>query len=256
MCGRFVLTASEETIAETFRAHFLDDEYKQLLERYNIAPGTRILAVRQPPAEDDNATGAEAAAPADDEREALGLHWGLVPPWAEDKKIGNRMINARSETVFSKPAFRKAAAARRCLVPASGFYEWQRTEKAKQPFYFHPRESDLMAFAGLWERWKEPDGTWLLSCCLLTTAANADMEAIHHRMPVFLAPDAWSAWLDPATKADDLKPLLEPPPAERLARHPVSPAVNKPANDAADLLEPYDPDQQLQQNLELFDGQD
>jgi putative SOS response-associated peptidase YedK len=209
MCGRFTLTSTPEQLAQRFGL----DEPPQAAPRYNIAPGQDVLAIR---------LDAETA-----RRVAIHPRWGLVPSWAKDAAIGARMINARSETVAEKPAFRAAFRARRCLVPADGFYEWAPRQGGKQAHYIALRDAEPFGFAGLWERWEDPSGDALESCTLLTRDAVESIRGIHHRMPVILDPTAYEAWLDPAR--DDptrLFALLRPPPEENIVWHPVSNRVN------------------------------
>jgi putative SOS response-associated peptidase YedK len=194
---------------------------------YNVAPTRDVHAVV-----------------ARDGHRRLGtLRWGLVPPWAKDRSIGSRLINARAETVRSKPAFRRAFERRRCLVPADGFYEWAVVpgQRAKQPWFIHRVDAEPLALAGIWERWRDPadaDAGPLFTCCIITTAASADVEAVHDRMPVVLAPRAWDAWLDPATEdLDGLAELLGPAPTGLLERWPVSTAVNNVRNQGPQLAE-------------------
>ena len=168
------------------------------------------------------------------------LHWGLIPSWAKDPKMGAKLINARAETVAEKPAFRTAFRQRRCLVLADGFYEWQTQEnkKQKQPYYIRLNDWQPFAFAGLWERWQDAEGEVIESCTLLTTEANELMCPIHNRMPVILDPKDYDVWLDPEVKqADVLQSLLHPYASEKMTAYPVSKAVNKPSNDTAECIE-------------------
>lgn len=209
MCGRFTLTSTPEQLAQCFGL----DEPPQAAPRYNIAPGQDVLAIR---------VDAETS-----RRVAVHPRWGLVPSWAKDAAIGARMINARAETVAEKPAFRGAFRARRCLVPADGFYEWATRHGRKQAHYIGLRDGAPFGFAGLWEHWVDPSGGALESCTLLTRDAIESIRAIHSRMPVILDPAAYEAWLDPAL--DDpalLAALLQPPPEEHIVCHPVSDRVN------------------------------
>jgi len=177
--------------------------------------------------------------PGDGQRELVLLRWGLVPFWAKDPGIGARMINARSETVAEKPAFRAAFRRRRCLVPADGFYEWRRLERGKQPFYVRLRDERPFAFAGLWEHWEGPDETAIDSCTLLTTEPNDLIRPVHSRMPVILSPKDYDLWLDPGVqKAELLQPLLRPYPSEGMLAYPISTWVNKPKNDSPRCIEP------------------
>jgi putative SOS response-associated peptidase YedK len=231
MCGRFTLTDPDQELAVQFNL----PEIPEMQPRYNIAPTQPVAAVR--------------TVPEGGERELVLLHWGLIPFWAKDPKIGARMINARSETVAEKPAFRTAFRRRRCLVVADGFYEWQKLERAKQPFYIHQRDGRPFAFAGLWERWQEaddnstsspPEGRRVIqSCTLLTTAPNDLMRPLHNRMPVILHPSDYELWLDPTVQQPDLLlPLLCPCPPEELEAYPVSRFVNRPGNDDRRCIEP------------------
>ena len=219
MCGRFALVATGEEVAE----HYQLPEVPYVVPRYNIAPTQPVAAVRL------NGAG---------EREFTFFQWGLIPSWAKDPSMGSRMINARSETAAEKPAFRAAFKRRRCLLPATGFFEWRATNGRKQPMYIHEATGSLVSLAGLWEIWQSPDGGLLETCTILTTDPNALMEPIHNRMPVILDPLDYSMWLAPDTPADQLHHLLRPYDAERLAAYPVSTAVNKPQNDSEDVITP------------------
>jgi putative SOS response-associated peptidase YedK len=171
------------------------------------------------------------------------LHWGLIPSWAKDTKLGAKLINARAETVAEKPAFRSAFRQRRCLVLADGFYEWQQQEnkKQKQPYYIRFHDGCPFAFAGLWEHWENADGETLESCTLLTTEPNELMRPIHNRMPVILDPKDYDLWLDVEVKKPELlKPLLHPYAAETMMAYPVSKAVNKATNDTIQCIERVD----------------
>jgi putative SOS response-associated peptidase YedK len=185
--------------------------------RYNIAPSQAVLAVRQPADAED--------------RQAVWLKWGLVPSWAKDPKIGNRLINARGDTVAEKPSFRTAFRRRRCLVPADGFYEWQRVGSHKEPYHIYMADGRPFALAGLWEHW-EGDGETIESCTLVTTEANAKVAELHDRMPVILDPADYDLWLDPAVQDPAaVTPLLRPFPPEQMAFHAVSTWVNNPAHE-------------------------
>ena len=172
------------------------------------------------------------------------LRWGLIPSWSKDPSIASRLINARSETVATKPSFRVAFQRRRCLVPADGFYEWKRDEKGdggkgtKTPFWIHMATREPFVFAGLWESWQPDDGATLYTYTILTTEASEDVREIHNRMPVILPDPARSQWLDPASDADDLRDLLRPFPSRSLHAHPVSSIVNSPRNDLPECVEP------------------
>lgn len=219
MCGRYSLSASGEKLAEQFQLA----EIPELAPRYNIAPTQEVAVVRQ----------------CAEGRQLALLRWGLIPSWAKDPSIGARMINARAETVAEKPAFRSAFVRRRCLVPADGFYEWKRTAGGKQPFFFQMRDGRPLAFAGLWEQWKSPDGGQIESYTILTTDANELLRPVHDRMPVILPPDAYDLWLDPdVQKPDVLLALLHPYPEEAMTAYPVSMRVNSPANDDPQCIAP------------------
>lgn len=219
MCGRYSLSASGEKLAEQFQLA----EIPELAPRYNIAPTQEVAVVRQ----------------CAEGRQLALLRWGLIPSWAKDPRSGARMINARAETVAEKPAFRSAFVRRRCLVPADGFYEWKRTAGGKQPFFFQMRDGRPLAFAGLWEQWKSPDGGQIESYTILTTDANELLRPVHDRMPVILPPAAYDLWLDPdVQKPDVLLALLHPYPEEAMTAYPVSMRVNSPANDDPQCIAP------------------
>ncbi len=221
MCGRYTLKTAPELLAEQYDIQSLPP----LQSRYNIAPGQQVLAVRIPP---------EGSL-----REGGLFRWGLIPSWAKDHKMGDRMINARAETVGQKPAFRGPFRHRRCLVVADGFYEWQREGRIKQPFYFQMKDGGPFGFAGLWDRWQGPDGKSVESCTLLTTEPNALLGPIHHRMPVIIDPRHYTDWLDPeAWNQNLLQTLLRPYPAEKMIGFPVTLRVNNPRNDDPQCLVP------------------
>lgn len=255
MCGRFTLTTPTDELAEYFRVleGGLPSARGRLRPRYNIAPTQPVACVRRGPGTD----GRREQSPREADNELLEMRWGLIPYWAKDAAIGNRMINARSETVAEKSAYKEPFRRRRCLVLADGFYEWQKTEGGKQPYYIYLTEHRPFAFAGLWERWKprpgqleeiatpdRPDVTLsddgrIVSCAILTTDANDKLADIHDRMPVILPREHWDTWLDPdVDDAGALGELLGPYPADQMAAHPVSTHVNKPAHDDARCIEP------------------
>ncbi len=230
MCGRFTLTTSAEALARQFE---LVEVPAELAPRYNVAPAQEVAAVR--------------VLVQGQGRKVQLLHWGLVPSWAKDTKIGYRTINARSESVETKPAFRAAYRERRCLVLADGFYEWQQQGRTKQPHLIRRKDGAPFAIAGLWERWDDPEGEPLESCTLLTCEANALVAKIHHRMPVILQPVHYDLWLDPQQQDPaQLEPLLQPHPAEQMEMISVSPRVNSPRHDDPLCMAPYG-------NLSLFD---
>lgn len=203
--------------------------------RYNIPPGGAIPAIR------GEGTGRELAA----------LRWGLVPSWA--RSPGDAPVNARAESLADKPSFREAFRRRRCLIPASGFYEWEARGRARRPWLFRRRDGAPFGLAGLWETWRGPDGGVLESCAVVTTAPNALMEPIHHRMPVALAAEQWEAWLDPhAAEPAALEPLLRPWPAELMTAVAVSDRVNHVRHDDAACLEPATAGEGPERQGELF----
>lgn len=219
MCGRFALAATGEEVAE----HYQLSEIPFVVPRYNIAPTQPVAAVRL------NASEA---------REFTHFQWGLIPSWAKDPSMGSRMINARAETVADKPAFRAAFKRRRCLLPATGFYEWRKMNGHKQPMYIREAGGGLVSLAGLWEVWQSANGGQLETCTILTTTANALMEPIHDRMPLILDSQDYDMWLSPDTPADQLNHLLRPFDPAHLLAYPVGTAVNKPQNDTPDIIEP------------------
>jgi putative SOS response-associated peptidase YedK len=195
--------------------------------RYNIAPTQSVPIIRQHPKEP--------------RRELSLVRWGLIPLWAKDASGAAGMINARSESATTKPAFRDALKCRRCLIPADGFYEWQRTRTGKQPYCFEVNDGELFAFAGLWERWKDPDGNWIKSCSILTTTPNAVTAAVHDRMPVILDPDNYDLWLDPGfSDAAAVSELLRPYDARLMRCYPVSTRINRAANDDEECAKPVE----------------
>jgi putative SOS response-associated peptidase YedK len=198
MCGRFGLRVSPKLVAKQFRLV----EEPTLLLRYNIAPTQLVAAVRKKP---------DAA-----ERKLDILRWGLVPFWAKDLKIGNRLINARAETVSKKPAFRASFRQKRCLIPADGFYEWKHLEKRKQPYFVRLRDRGLLAFAALWDHWKGPEHEIIESCTIITTDSNELIRPIHERMPVILGPSDYDLWLDLSVREKDLQQLLRPFPSDQM----------------------------------------
>jgi putative SOS response-associated peptidase YedK len=222
VCGRFSLDALPNTLA----SHFGLATVPALAPRYNIAPGQDIAVVRQ----------------GESGRECSLLHWGLVPAWSKEPKTKYSTINARAETVADKPAYRAAFRQRRCLIPATGFYEWQQQGDAKTPHYIRLQGGGLFAFAGLWEHWEHEDQT-LDSCTLIVTTANRLMAPIHARMPAILDPVQYAAWLDPSnTDRTRLLAMLAPWCATPMEAWPVSRLVNNPRHDSARCLEPATPD--------------
>lgn len=218
MCGRYTLTTPAEVVAATFGVE-ADARTPRLVPRYNVSPSQTVAVVGLKP---------------DGRRRGLAvLRWGLVPRWAATPKAGP--TNARSETVDRLPTFRDSFRERRCLFPMTGFYEWATVNGRKVPHHFTLAGGGLMGVAGIWDVWQGADGTKLATCCLLTTTANDTVRPVHDRMPVVLPPDVWADWLDPATPAGRLVPLLRPYPGA-MAVAPASPLVNSPKNDGPELL--------------------
>lgn len=221
MCGRFTLTTPTQNLATLF-----DLERAPSLEpRYNIAPTQAVAVVRLTPAA---------------RREFTLMRWGLIPSWAKDPGIGNSLINARAETVAEKPSFRSAFKRRRCLIPADGFFEWQKLEKRKQPYFIGLKDYRPFAFAGLWEHWEGGDGSVVDSCTIITTTANERVQMLHDRMPVILQPADYADWLTPTTPVDLLFHLLRPYAAEEMIAFPVSAIVSNPANDLPECVTPLE----------------
>src|SRR5262245_35683175 len=217
MCGRFARIVSDRTLRERYRL----EKMAQLRDGYNIAPQQSIGAVRT----------------TEGVRELVLLKWGLIPSWSKDAKIAYKLTNARAETVAEKPSFRSAFKQRRCIIPASGFFEWKREAKQKQPFYIHPRDEELFSFAGLWESWHDPEGEIIESCAVITTEANELMRTIHDRMPVMLDTEAELVWLDPHAPVEHLRSSLVPFASERMEAYPVDPYVNNAKNQGARCIE-------------------
>ena len=221
MCGRFALTVDPNHLQEAFPWAVIPND---LNPRYNIAPSQPVAVI---PNTGDNVVSM--------------YKWGLIPSWSKDPSIGDRMINARSESLAEKPSFRNAFRRRRCLILADGFYEWKLSTgaKIKQPIYIRLEDGRPFAFAGLWEFWKSPDGTEIRSCTIITTQPNSLLQPIHNRMPVILAPDAYRVWLSPDDQAATLlNKLLVPYPPEEMVAIPVSKLVNSPQYDSPELIKP------------------
>jgi putative SOS response-associated peptidase YedK len=218
VCGRFGLFVTPEVLEDYFRLDVLGVVPEP---RYNLTPGQAIAAVREH----------------DGTRRLDALQWGLIPFWAKDATIGRKLVNARLDSVASKPAFREAWQRRRCLIPASGFYEWSEPQAGrKRPYFIRPGSESLLAIAGLWERWRTPDGDRLETCVIVTTGASAQLAPVHDRMPLLIPRDAHAVWLDPRSSLDDVMRLAERPPALEL--YPVGFAVNDPKNDDETLIAP------------------
>ena len=222
MCGRYRLSRRKQIIAEHFDAISDSDDWTP---RYNIAPTQPIPVIRQHPAEPT--------------RHLSQMRWGLIPSWSKDTTDAAKMINARSETAATLPAFQDAFRSRRCLVPADGFYEWQGRGSNKQPFCFEVNQGSLFAFAGLWDRWQAASGEWIRSCTILTTTPNAVTSPVHDRMPVILRPGDYDLWLDPGmTDPITVADLLRPFEANAMRSYPVSNRVNSVVNDDAECAKP------------------
>jgi putative SOS response-associated peptidase YedK len=222
MCGRYRLSRRKQLVEEYFDSAPCDEDWSP---RYNIAPTQPVPVIRQNPKEPV--------------RHLSLMKWGLIPHWAKDSSGASGMINARSETAGTKPAFRDALKSRRCLIPADGFYEWKRDGKIKQPFCFEVNQGQLFAFGGLWDRWKDPAGNWIKTCSILTTTPNAVTAAVHDRMPVILDPDNYDLWLDPGmTKVEVVSDLMKPYDARMMRSYPVSTRINRVANDDEECSAP------------------
>ena len=226
MCGRYVQTSSPAALAERFRVDEVHAEASG--PDFNVTPRRELPVVLE----------------RDSVRVLEKLRWGLIPVWAKDSTIGDRLINARAETVASKPSFKRAFASRRCIVPADGFFEWQVIpgRKQKQPYFIFGRDRLPLAFAGLWEAWRDPadpDAPWIASFVIVTTAANEILAPVHDRMPVILPPSTWDAWLEPENHdVDALAQMLVPAPSDALDLYAVATAVNRPQNHGSELVEP------------------
>jgi len=224
MCGRYRLSRRKQIIEEYFDASDWQDDWSP---RFNIAPMQPVPVIRQHPK--------------DSVRLISALRWGLIPNWARDASIASGTINAKSETVANKPAFRDPLRLRRCLIPADGFYEWKRTARSKQPFCFEVNHGELFAFAGIWDGWKNPDGQWIKTCSILTTTPNAVTATVHDRMPVILDPDSYDLWLDPGMQnIAAISKLLKPHDARLMRCYPVSSRLNHVTNDDADCSRPVE----------------
>jgi putative SOS response-associated peptidase YedK len=224
MCGRYRLSRRKQLIEEYFGSVNWEEDWSP---RYNIAPTQPIPVIRQ------NSKKAI--------RELSLIRWGLIPSWAKNSSAAAQMINARSETASIKPAFGDALKYRRCLIPADGFYEWQRTGKSKPPYCFEVREGELFAFAGIWDRWRDVSGNGVETCSILTTIPNAVTSAVHDRMPVILNPDSYDLWLDPVmTDVVEVSNLLRPFDAGLMRSYPVSTRINHVANDDEECSHPVE----------------
>ena len=228
MCGRFTLKTPERVKFD----HLVNTlDLEDLIPRYNIAPSQNVLSILE----------------RDSLREVTFLQWGLIPFWSKEAK---GFINARVETIDQKPTFKESFERRRCLIPADGFYEWERAgKKISQPYYFQMKDGAPFAFAGVWDRWKA-NGSTITSCAIITTTANELLAEIHHRMPVIIRPESHAIWLNEDSRSADLKELLIPFSASEMTSHAVSRDVNDTKSDGEHLLQPVDPS--IGVNLRLF----
>lgn len=242
MCGRYASTKDPARLAAEFAAVDATEGMAPGPD-HNVAPTKRVVAVVERPQRGEDGE----PEPSGTERTLRVLRWGLVPSWAKERSIGSRMINARAETVATKPAFRRSVARHRCLVPADGWFEWKRADGRKQPFYLTRTDGASLAFAGIFATWRDPaageDTPPLVTCAVVTTAAVGPLTEVHDRMPLLLDADQWARWLDPANA--DVADLLATPPAdglvEALELRPVSSAVNSVRNNGPELVVRHDP---------------
>lgn len=231
MCGRYTLTADGESVRKAFGLPDAPFDYRP---RYNIAPQQDVLVVGRS---------------REGGRRVGVMRWGLVPAWADSPAVGSRMINARSETVGERSAFRDAFLRRRCLIPADGFYEWRTREGVKTPMRITRTGGELFAFAGLWEKWQQGDGPPLYTCTILTTSPAPAIADIHDRMPVMLRPEQYGLWLEPDADEEQLQALLKPYDNDDLHAYVVSSLVNKVENDGPECIAPAEPDEAEQTSL-------
>lgn len=220
MCGRYTLISIKEIIADEF--HLPLDELREIKARYNIAPSQTVPVLLRDP---------EPVVPL--------VRWGLIPSWAKDEAIGSRLINARSETLREKPAFRGLYKKQRCLIPADGFYEWKKEGRVKTPHYIRLKSGRPFSFAGLWSRWRNPAGDEIKTFTIITCEANAVLAPVHDRMPVILADGEREAWLDPDYEdLASLSRMLDSYPADEMESYPVSTRVNSPKNESPECIDP------------------
>lgn len=221
MCGRFTLTVDPAELQEQFGDYIFPPQFAP---RFNIAPSQPVLVI-----------------PNDGHKKANFFLWGLIPSWAKDPAIANRLINARGETLAEKPSFRGSYKYKRCLILADGFFEWQVQPgtKSKTPYFIHMKDRQPFAFAGLWDEWQGPDGSQVRTCTIITTSPNNLMMPLHNRMPVIIHQDAYAQWLEKSPQTpENLQPLIKPYPSDEMTAHPVSTLVNNPANDRAECVVP------------------
>lgn len=219
MCGRFSLKSTMKAIEDEFSIEWSDIDFQP---RYNIAPTQNIAAIIK-----------------DETRKLTTFRWGLIPSWVKDTAIGNRMINARAETLLEKPSFKAPFKKRRCLIIADGFFEWKKSGQEKIPMYIYLKDGNLFTFAGIWETWRSTDGKVIHSCAIITTLPNEFMSSIHNRMPVILSKNNRYSWLDTSNQTEKrLIDLLKPYPSEAMAAYQVSKIVNSPLNDIPACIKP------------------
>ncbi|MFZ5872352.1 MAG: SOS response-associated peptidase [Actinomycetota bacterium] len=253
MCGRYAASRNPDDLVEEFEVQevALDPPGAGQEEPDGVAPDWNVAPMRPHPVVLERPPRGEPDA--EPTRQLRLLTWGLVPSWAKDRSTGNKMINARAESLLDKPAYRRAAIARRCLVPADGWFEWQASpvvkdakgKPRKQPFFVRPEDGSVIAFAGVYELWRDPSRdaddpfAWLATYAIVTTDAEPGLDRIHDRMPLVLPRDRWDAWLDPSvSEPDDVRSLLLPAPPGRFVAVPVSPLVNNVRNNGPELVEP------------------
>lgn len=221
MCGRFTLTVDPAELIDEFGDYTFPPQFAP---RFNIAPSQPVLAI-----------------PNDESNQADFFQWGLIPFWAKDPSIGNRLINARGETLAEKPSFRGSYKYKRCLILTDGFYEWNKQpgSKTKTPYFIHMKDRQPFAFAGLWDEWHSSDGSQVRTCTIITTSPNELVKALHNRMPVILPRDSYGQWLSNTPQTpENLDPLIKPYPSAEMAAYPVSTLVNNPKNDHAACVVP------------------
>lgn len=221
MCGRSSLTKTEKELEERFNATFYSDELVKYnpLPSYNVAPSHMMPIISN-----------------QDQEHFRAFRWGLIPSWANDPKIGFKMINARIETLFEKSSFKKAIKSQRCLVPSTGFYEWKKTTAGKEPYLIKPTDQETFAFAGIWDRWEDDEGQLTFSFSVITQPANKKLEDVHHRMPAILNKEQEKLWLDDSISPKDLVDMIKPYPDELIEFYRVSKKVNKVQNNEASLI--------------------
>lgn len=219
MCGRYTLATTANALQQSFDLTQVPADFTP---RYNIAPSQSIYLIKS-----------------DDRTQLQTARWGLIPSWAKDASIANKLINARSETLTEKPSFRNAFKSRRCLIPATGFYEWQKEGKQKKPHYIHMIEHQPFAMAGLWESWQDPSGQAIETCTIITTEPNDIIRPFHHRMAVIIPPDHIDFWLDEDVPTTEFAPLFAPFDHQMMAAYEVSTMVNNVTNDSPQMIEPF-----------------